>query len=215
MNQLMGWAPRFDERSRGFPVGTWTGPRAPVTKLWPCNVFLDQGSEGACVGFAWAHATCAPPQRRVVTGVGARMIYRSAQTVDQWRGEDYSGTSVLAGAKTMSHLGYLTEYRWAFSLDDVVRAVSHVGPVVIGVNWYEGMMSTRPAGSKRGYVVVEGGRVGGHAIMVQGVNVEERFLALHNSWGVSWGNNGCARLSWGDMERLIDERAECCVPRWK
>jgi hypothetical protein len=52
----------FDERSRNFSaaVGLETYPFRSYT--WACDPVLDQGREGACVGFAWAHELSARPK---------------------------------------------------------------------------------------------------------------------------------------------------------
>jgi len=130
------------------------------------------------------------------------------QRADQWAGEDYEGTSVLAGAKIMKSFGYFDEYRWAFNLKDALLAVAYEGPIVIGVNWYEGMYDPSP----KGYLKVEGENVGGHAILVSSVSVTLRRVTVWNSWGRSWGDEGRAFLTWDALERLLDEDGDACVP---
>jgi hypothetical protein len=135
-------------------------------------------------------------------------IYRRARQLDQWPGENYSGTSVLAGAKAMVEKGWLREYRWAFGLQDVLVTISQYGPVVFGLNWYEGMREP----DDKGFVHVQGGSVGGHAVLGLGVSMRRGAVRLHNSWGRSWGQDGRAWISFGDLERLLYEQGEVCVP---
>ena len=210
---------QFDKRSKAYPIRELVeakGAVSPVTKSWACRKFLDQGTEGACVGFAWGHELIA---NTVVVNVGntfaRESIYWEAQKIDEWGGGAYpgadpfyEGTSVLAGAKVIRKLGYITEYRWAFGLEDLVLAVGHQGPAVIGIPWYDGMFNVWGCG----YVHVTGQVAGGHAILVKGVNVEKRNFTLHNSWGKSWGRNGKAKISWDDMDRLLGEGGEACIP---
>ncbi len=59
---------------------------------------------------------------------------------------------------------------------------------------------------------VGGNLAGGHAILVNGVNIKNKLFRLHNSWGNHWGNNGEARISFADMDRLLHERGEACIP---
>jgi hypothetical protein len=108
------------------------------------RVHLDQGQEGACVGFGWAHEAAARPVVRPATEADAEAIYRRAQQLDGFP-DDQDGSSVLAGAKATRERGWLGTYRWAFSLNDVLATVGWLGPVVIGVNWYTGMMQADSA----------------------------------------------------------------------
>lgn len=197
---------QFDERSRAFPIRALVSP-TPRSYTWSCEPVLDQGREGACVGFAWAHEVAARPVVEAATNDLARAIYREAQTLDEWPGEGYSGTSVLAGAKVAMRRGYLTEYRWAFGLDDLVLAVGR-GPAILGINWHEGMFET----DAEGYVRATGGVAGGHAILCRGVSLRNRRFLLHNSWGSSWGKNGTAWLSFDDARTLLAAQGEACVP---
>jgi hypothetical protein len=208
---------QFDVRSKAFPVGDVVGGKKPRTYTWRCSERLDQGQEGACVGFAWAHELVARPV--VVSGVDAvfarERVYWEAQKVDQWAGGSYpgakpfyEGTSVLAGAKVVRGLGYMKEYRWAFGLNDLILAVGFCGPVVLGIPWYEGMFNT----DKRGYLHISGDVAGGHAIACIGVNLKNKFFRLHNSWGKDWGKDGEALIGWSDMDRLLHEGGEACVP---
>jgi len=199
--------PQFDERSRNFPIRALV-PKKQRSYTWSCKAWLDQGREGACVGFAWAHDLNARPKIIAVDNSYARGIYTSAQKIDEWAGEAYEGTSVLAGAKVVSNIGYMTEYRWAFGLDDLILAVGYAGPAVLGLNWYEGMFQP----DTKGFLKPTGRLAGGHAILCHSVNVKEKYFKLHNSWGQDWGVNGECFISFEDMDRLLHEQGEACVP---
>lgn len=198
----------FDERSRQFPIRELVAAKSPRSYTWRCEAWNDQGREGACVGFAWSHELAARPKVRPTSAAEAMSIYRRAQQIDQWSGEDYDGTSVIAGAKVVRERGGLDTYRWAFDLNDLILAVGYKGPAVLGTNWYEGMFE--PA--RDGYLKVTGERVGGHAILCNSVSIKSRSFVLHNSWGKDWGNNGTARITFDDMARLLREQGEACIP---
>src|SRR4029453_6163730 len=141
--------PQFDPRSRRYPVteGLTDQQRGLRSFGWDCPTWLNQGSEGACVGFAWAHELAASPAEvKGVTKKLARDIYKHARRVDEGPGERYSGTSVLAGAKVVKFRGYMKEYRWGFGVIDALRAIGYFGPVVVGIPWYESMRHPRPSG---------------------------------------------------------------------
>lgn len=207
----------FDERSRSYPVRAYLKAKTPRSFTWSCERHLDQGEEGACVGFSVTHELIARPS--VIANLGAKFavekIYWAAQRLDEWNGGSYpgarpkyDGTSVLCGIKAAKNLGYILEYRWAFGLKDLVMAVGHIGPAVLGLNWYEEMFDVKSCG----HLHVGGDAAGGHAILCKGVDVEGRFFILHNSWGPRWGRKGDARISWDEMERLLHEDGEAVIP---
>lgn len=208
---------QFDKRSRKYPIRATIDAKKPRSFTWRCDKYLDQGREGACVGFSLTHELIARPAP--VSGVAAKFareqVYWEAQKVDPWPGGSYpgaspryEGTSVLAGVQTLKNMGYIKEYRWAFGLKDLVMAVGYKGPAVIGVPWYEGMFDVRSCG----HVHADGQVAGGHAILVKGVSVRNRTFTLHNSWGKAWGRGGTGLISWDEMDKLLHEGGEAVVP---
>jgi hypothetical protein len=201
--------PRFDKRSRQFPIRPLIAATKRRSYTWSCKYWLDQGSEGACVGFGWTHEAGARP--KVVpnlTNSIARKVYKLAQTYDEWPGEDYEGSSVLGGAKAAEQMGWLVEYRWCFSEDNLAMTVGYKGPVVLGINWYEGMSDT----DKDGIVTATGDLLGGHCILCNGISLKKGLYRLHNSWGKVWGINGDCFVSFEDMKKLLNQDGEACIP---
>lgn len=224
IERVLDWRPVYDKKSKNFPVSAILPAEQELKYTrWEIGPIIDQGSEGACVGFGWTAETLAGPIRidlrdiqhdvpRDPTGF-AHYVYKEAQQIDQWPGEDYSGTSVLAGAKVMMRLGVLHEYRWAFSVNDIIGTLMAHGPVVLGVNWYQGMYR-----APDGKLSIYGNKVGGHCILAVGYNPSsEKFggkqtIFLQNSWGLDWGIDGVAEMTVEDLQRLVDEGGEACVP---
>lgn len=202
----------FDDRSRDFPIMALASPATskPRSYTWRCDETLDQGNSSSCVGHAWAHEIAARPAvDRVDSGL-AFELYRRAQQIDYWPGEEpaYYGTSILAGAKAAQQTGRIGEYRWAFGIDDLVWAVGYRGPAVVGVNWLHGMFLP----DSEGIIRATGPSAGGHAVMVNGVSLRRGLLRVHNSWGSEWGESGAAYIPIEDMARLLDEQGEACIP---
>jgi len=218
---ILDWRSQHDPKSREFPmralIRTTVTPRP---RHWKAGAVLDQGSEGACVGFGWTGELLASP-RRAPAKVGrergsafALDVYRRAQQIDEWPGEGYSGTSVLAGAKVIQERGFIDSYRWCFGLSDVRDAIIVEGPVVLGIPWYESMYDT-----DAGYeVIVDGEQVGGHCILATGYHPEHpefdgrEMYRLRNSWGPTWGHEGNGWIDAGDLSDLLADGGEACVP---
>jgi hypothetical protein len=220
----LDWNPRHDPASLQFPIRAALGTVEDKPRAWDLGEVLDQGQEGACVGFGWTADLLASPRpdKYATAAVGnrfARNVYFDAQRIDEWEGENYEGTSVLAGAKVIAAKGYMSEYRWAFSIEDVRDAVIAEGPVVIGIPWYSNMYGTRPSG----LLDIGGQLVGGHCILVSGYhpsmrirgegwNERHRVFRLRNSWGPDWGVNGNGFIKYDDLAALLREWGEACVP---
>jgi hypothetical protein len=210
----------FDEASRDYPImeaPVVRRAKAPRSYTWSLGTTLDQGSEGACVGFGWAHELLARPA--VVSGIDNRAarerLYWEIQRRDPWPGGAYpgaspfyEGTAVLTGAQYAHGLGAMAEYRWSFSLAELVMAIGYAGPAVLGLNWYEGMFEP----DERGYIRPTGSLAGGHCIVARGVSLKYGYVLLHNSWGASWGKNGTCLISFNDLDRLLHEQGEACIP---
>lgn len=225
VDRTFNWIPSHDERSRAFairPTLTTLNTRKR-NKQWRVGPILDQGYEGACVGYGWAAEALSTPVPvkldRIRPDVPrdpdqfAKFLYNSAKRLDPWEGEDYDGTSVLAGAKAVRNIGVLKEFRWAFSVDDVVNSVLAKGPVVLGTYWRDGMYEA-PGGILR----VEGEIVGGHCYLAVGFAYKwesldyEDGIIVQNSWGASWGKNGLAAIKVSDLGGLLRQDGEACVP---
>lgn len=220
----LDWQPRHDPKSQNFPIRSAIGTVEERPRAWKLGAVLDQGSEGACVGFGWTGELLSSPKPDFDASAAqgnqyALGIYREAQTIDEWPGEDYSGTSVLAGAKVVHGRGHVDAYRWCFSIEDVRDAVIAEGPVVVGIPWHENMYYT----SDSGLVNVEGNVVGGHCILItgyhpgirlRGEDYRERFRVFRwrNSWGPDYGVGGNGFVRYEDLRDLLKEWGEACCP---
>lgn len=221
--------PLFDEKSRAYPIRTLLPSEIGRSYNWRCDLWLDQGQEGACVLFAWGHEAAARPVVLPYTNAQAFTYYNETRENDGWP-MPHDGTSVLAGAQTMQRHGYLDEYRWGFSVKDDFLAVGYKGPGVYGINWYTGMFHP----DSDGFLHVTGQVEGGHGILAKQtllrwqpnilseqkksdnwwsfIDRNKSYFVFHNSWGQDWGQKGEAKISVADMERLRAEDGEFCIP---
>ena len=242
----LGRIPSFDSRSRQYGVRKLLTAREEQTlkgRTWMLVPVYDQGiplsrvvveqiqrdlglaiepwDPSACTGFSAGYDLIAQPKPAKPADITPAMcfkIYRLAQTMDEWSGEDYEGSSVLGTCKAMAKLGYIGEYHWAFGIDEMLMALSHLGPVVVGTDWQGSMFDPKPNGLLN---VSRDSRdtAGGHAYIVQSIIMSkwrkrfllgmhedirsEPLLRIHNSWGKSWGRNGDAFMWASDMDELL------------
>lgn len=181
-----------------------------TSKYWDDNEWWgDQGDSPKCVGYAWAHWVEDGPVTHAGTApiLSPDVIYRDAQKLDEWAGENYEGTSIRGGVKAVQSKGYIKSYLWGYDLQTLIQTVLTKGPVVVGTNWYEGMFYP----DANGLIKVTGRLAGGHAYLINGVDTVKKLFRIKNSWGREWGVNGRAYIRFSDMEQLIKRRGEVCL----
>lgn len=198
----------YDERSRAYPIRTLVEGKVRRSYTWRVGVSLDQGNDGACVGFGWAHELSARPSVRPMTNELARMLYKEAQALDVWPGESYEGTSVIAGAKAVQAHDWLQEYRWAFSEEDLALAVGYKGPAILGVLWLSGMDNLVKDAAGRLWASATGSIRGGHCFITHGYSVP---LNAYKCWN-SWGAPSEFYIKATDMAVLLSSQGEACIP---
>lgn len=204
----LGRIPKFDERSKNFRVRDLVGEKPLRSYTWRCTTLLDQGNSGSCVGHGIAHELIARPAES--KGIDHRFaeekIYWEAQKIDEWEGgaypnanPQYEGTSVIAGVKIGRRLGYYEGYYWAFGLADTLLGLAYHGPAVLGIYWTEGMMEP----DAKGYIRPTGQIIGGHCLLANQIEISAGCVNLVNSWGLAWGENGCAKITFKDLDKLL------------
>lgn len=213
--RVLDWQPNHDPASLGFAAVdevAGRGLEAPVHDVrWRPGPVLDQGREGACVGYACLGEVLAAPNAGKLATANAIRWYRRAQRADEWPGDGYEGTSVNAGMHVGREFGWWSGWRWAFGVEDMRSAVQ-LGPLVLGIPWHARMYRT----AADGVVRIGGEQVGGHCLLVVGWATDYAghgpgFWWL-NSWGSSYGINGAAFVPEDTMHTLIEGVGECAVP---
>lgn len=200
-----------DVRDSRFPLRAVLPPTASTRthRYWNANGWWgDQGPSPQCVAYAWCHYLEDGPvgQPGKAPIVAPDVIYHEAQAVDEWEGE-YDGTSVRAGAKALQARGFIAAYHWASTIQEITAALLDVGPVVVGVNWYEEMFE----GDEAGLIHIGGALTGGHAFVLDGISLPHQLIRFKNSWGRQWNRNGFGYLAFGDMDHLLHEDGEACL----
>ena len=187
---------------------------------------LDQGSEGACTGFGLATVCNFLLETRTVysdrTPVSPWMLYAMARRYDEWRGEDYDGSSARGAMKGWHKHGVCARNVWpAADSDDILTgerandagkrplgaycrvnhkdlvsmhaALGEVGIVYASASTHAGWDRVdEKNGAIPRSIVIEGG----HAFAIVGYDCYGFWI--QNSWGTAWGKGGFARLSYED-----------------
>ena len=202
-----------DPRDSNFPMSAVLPTTMPdrMTRYWnDTQWFGDQGPYPHCVAYAWMHwledgpVTHKHDKEPLYNPVN---VYKAAQKIDEWEGENYAGTSVRAGAKVLRSLGIIESFRWAESVNDIILAILTTGPVVVGTTWYDNM--SKP---DQDYIMSPSGdRRGGHAYVLNGVNRKKKLFRMKNSWGRDWAKKGRAYISFFDMAQLLQDHGEACL----
>lgn len=226
----------FDAASRDYQVRhaletIGVDQFGPRDQIWTPACTLDQLKEGACVGCGCTHRRGgAPVLHEDISIELALTLYRRARQLDQWAGEEYSGTSVLAGCKAMAEAGWITEYRWigagsGRAIDDVVETLGHIGGIIFGLPWVPSMFEPRPSGLLE-VADLDKGTAGGHCVHGFGILLGHvlageagplDLVVVQNSWGEDWGiaghgaAGGVCYLRLEDLERLLELFGEGAV----
>lgn len=234
------WAARFDPRSLNFRAAPGVTAMPTTGAVWPVGPVLDQGREGACVGMGCSGAVAAAPSSRSGVNLAyALSWYRRAQRLDEWAGEAYEGTSVLAGAKVGRERRLWSGFRWAKSPAELAAGIldTTLGPAVIGVQWSEQLYEVPATGLLPGDVTLDPDM--GHCVLLFGYlpawnpdaadegaqrllermgllgawqAAREPVFLLLNSWGQSWGHKGTAVAPLSLVRRWFAARGEFALP---
>lgn len=187
------------------------------------KMVLNQGQEGACVGFSIAAVI--NRQRRLHESdaplVSTRMLYEMARKFDEWPGEDYSGSSIRGGLRGFWHNGVCLEEDWRYNpsnpngdlnVDRAMKARS----IGLGayyrlrrqLNDYHAALNETgaicaSAHVHQGWMQSSGTeikqhtqRAGGHAFAI--VGYDSTGFWIQNSWGTGWKHNGFAHWKYED-----------------
>lgn len=181
---------------------------------------FDQGDLGSCTGNAalgclgtgpfWEslsassreHGPLGPTGRISWSTAGAEAIYSAATTIDpfpgDWPPED-TGSDGLSVAKVLTAAGWISGYRHAFSLGDLLAGLMAT-PCIVGTEWTTGMNDP----SHRGVINPTGSTEGGHEYICDELvlsgdlfgppgspwQATEDLLGFTNSWGEGWADRG-------------------------
>lgn len=214
MAYTFGRLVEHDERSRNFPARTALVQRSV---LWGHHApVLDQGDLGSCTGNATAQLIntdffASSRKHGFLTEADAVKIYSLATRLDDIPSNTYpptdGGSSGLGAAKAGVRLGYFKSYSHAFGFDWFASALQ-LQPLIVGTEWFDGMMKPDPSG----FVHPTGSVAGGHEYLCLGISYEAKTLTFLNSWGSSWGRTGRFFMHFEDFKGLLAAQGDATAP---
>lgn len=190
---------------------------------------LDQGSEGACTGFALAAAINqllqthpSSPQARK-RRVSPYMLYRMAKRHDEWPGEKYDGSSLRGALRGFYNCGACSEGLWKANQNDLTLASARDARKTTLGGYYRlrpNISDYHAAINETGVIYVSAnvhdgwdaprkGRIpsgsgeGGHAFIIVGYD-DEGFW-IQSSWGEDWGQHGIAHWCYDDWAKNVSD----------
>jgi hypothetical protein len=168
---------------------------------------LDQGSLGACTGFATAGSLSTFPFGLKLTNADGIKIYKLATKLDSFVGTypptdtGSDGNSAMRAAIQLM-LVASQSFTHADTIADMHAAVQTRGGI-FGSTWTAQMSEPRPDG----YVDIGGEVEGGHQYAYLGFDKERGDEVFKNSWG-DWGCRGYFRIRSDNVQTLIDDGAD-------
>lgn len=200
----LGRIASVDFRDERYPMRALL-PRAASTRsarTWdlPYDA-LDQGGTGTCTAHAATHALMCAPYRHKASRLGftPMQLYREGVLHDGWPQNDAEATASSddqlqfgsdgrAMAKALEARGWLKEYRWGWTVEDVTEWLLERGPVMIGTNWYDSMFNVDHEGRIK--IGATSPIAGGHETVLRRYEKRRGLYLLRNSWGRKFNGTG-------------------------
>lgn len=180
---------------------------------------LNQGSSNACVGMAFTqmlNAAIFNDLRVKIAGSKAYLdeqfaykAYQSATEIDEFVGQfptEDTGTSALAMCKVALRNGWISEYQTAIGWEEVKKAIQ-TKPVLIGTFWTAQM--NRP--DDNGFIEPVGQELGGHEVLMIGLNVEKEYVTLLSSYGDTYGKQGRVKMKFNYFAELLHNSGDAMI----
>lgn len=204
-----------DSRSKRFAVQPRRGGWKTVRHVRHVPVW-DQGDLGSCTGNAALGALGTGRLYEAAKGYNVPFteetavgVYSAATKIDPYEGTYLptdTGSDGLSVAKVLHKNGWISGHRHALSLDAALTGLQD-DAVITGTVWPEGFDEP----DADGLVKYEGQERGGHEYVVDEMDVENRLVWFTNSWGLGYGKNGRACMTWETWGKLLANHGDVTV----
>lgn len=198
-----GWLKAPDDRDHLMASTLETFKVALTYRYHVPGPTLNQGQTNSCVGYTSAQWAQTSPIRTKLPLDFGLSIYKRALQIDEFHGEQDTGTSIRAGVKVLEEQGRVARYVWAYSAEEVKQWILAWGSVIVGTVLTQGMRNPTKAPNNEYYMNPTGSPVGGHAYLLTGYSASRNAFRMINSWGSGWAEKGRAWIRYNDLQGLL------------
>jgi hypothetical protein len=203
---------RHDPRSRDFPAEQ--APQITSVTHQATGLPLNQGELGSCTANALCGALDSAPDfggGAPATETEAVHLYERETSLegDPYPPNDPGGSGLMV-CKAAKQMGLITSYKHAFGIENALKALV-LRPVITGVKWYTSFDTPDP---KTGLVELSPQATvrGGHEIVADGIDAENKLVWFWNSWGTQFGQGGRFCMAFGTWDQLLKDQGDVTVP---
>lgn len=179
---------------------------------------FDQGRIGDCtMNAAYGCLVTAPfgkagqaeiTQDTIVKGYEMETRLDDSQIPGEYPPDDTGSTGAWS-MRVLEKLGLIRTWRHCRTLHAALRLLNR-GSISVGVPWYQSMFT--PDADNTIHVDESSGLAGGHQFTVVANDTKRRRVKIRNSWGLSWGDQGHAWISWDDLDKLLKQGGDVVQP---
>ena len=171
-----------------------TPAQARSRRIWRDDLWWGMQEADDCSAYAWAAWLTANPARDAPP-IEPEELHRLSQEGREWT----VGAPPFAGAEVLQGLGYISSWRLATSWHETRAWLLERGPIPIGITWYMGLER------HRGPTRVHEGAInqGSHSLLMDGIDLEHRWVRLKNSWGQDWNDDGYVKVRLSSIRWIL------------
>jgi len=174
---------------------------------------LNQGDIGSCTANALCGALDSSPDDQGGKTFAEDSAVQLYELETKLEGKPYPpndpGGSGLMVCKAAKELGWIKSYQHTFDIQHALEALV-LRPVITGVSWYTSFDTPDRTGLVE---IAKGATVrGGHEVVADGIDADNKLVWFWNSWGPEYGLGGRFCMSFGTWERLLSEQGDVTVP---
>jgi papain like protease len=177
----------------------------------------DQGRTGSCtMHAAYGTLVTAPfaapgahyEEPTIVDGYRMETRLDDSQIPGHYEPDDTGSTGPWS-MTVLQKLGLIKTWHHCRTLHAALRLLNK-GPISAGVPWYPSQFT--PDADNVIHVDDSVEPAGGHQVCIVANDTKLRRVKIRNSWGVGWGDQGHAWISWDDLDKLLRQGGDVVQP---